>query len=118
MAAPDDEKYSVGRSGSRDFLSMLIQMHRANPEVVTTRDVFGSCMTNIGAGSDTTSISLTGILYYLHTHQGALRKVHKPTLNFQLHAKPGIDRTNIDEQNANTDVCPSRSSAKNSTPPL
>lgn len=48
-----------------DFLSKLLQLHSTDPEKVTIGDVFGTCMTNIGAGSDTTSISLGSVIYHL-----------------------------------------------------
>lgn len=48
-----------------DFLSKLLKLHYAEPEKVTMNDVFTTCMTNIGAGSDTTSISLSSVIYHL-----------------------------------------------------
>ena len=48
-----------------DFLSKLRRLHEENPDKVTMNDVFMTCMTNIGAGSDTTSISLSSVVYHL-----------------------------------------------------
>ena len=48
-----------------DFLTKLLRMHALQPDRFTMGSVFSTCITNIGAGSDTTSVSLAGILYSL-----------------------------------------------------
>ncbi|PVH73220.1 cytochrome P450 oxidoreductase [Cadophora sp. DSE1049] len=48
-----------------DFLSKLLKLHYDDPKKVSTTDVFSTCITNIGAGSDTTSISLGSVIYHL-----------------------------------------------------
>ena len=48
-----------------DFLTRVLQLRDRDPENFDMRNVFDTCLTNIGAGSDTTSVSLTGILYNL-----------------------------------------------------
>jgi hypothetical protein len=58
-----------------DFASKLLQMHHDAPEKISMSTVFGSCLTNIAAGSDTTSISLSAILYYLLRNPDKLSKV-------------------------------------------
>ena len=45
-----------------------------------------SCNSNIGAGSDTTGITLTAIMYYLHQHKDTLRKLQQ---EIDLAAKEG-----------------------------
>ncbi|KFZ14545.1 hypothetical protein V501_03179 [Pseudogymnoascus sp. VKM F-4519 (FW-2642)] len=51
-----------------DFLSKMLNLHHENPEKITLKDVFLTCITNIGAGSDTTSISLCSVFYHLCKH--------------------------------------------------
>lgn len=48
-----------------DTVSKLLAAHQANPEKVTKEDVVHGGLTNIGAGTDTTSISLCAVVYYL-----------------------------------------------------
>jgi cytochrome P450 len=60
-----------------DFLSKLLRLHADNPEKVTMSDVFMTCMTNIGAGSDTTGISLSSVIYYLCKNPEAMRKLRE-----------------------------------------
>lgn len=71
------QQISHRKSSSRedDFLGKVLATNKANPEKFTDTDVFLTCITNIGAGSDTTSISLTSILYHLVTERRCLDKV-------------------------------------------
>jgi hypothetical protein len=59
-----------------NFLGKILAMNQENPENFTDIDVFLTCMTNIAAGSDTTSISLTSILYHLLKEPRCLEKVY------------------------------------------
>jgi cytochrome P450 len=62
-------------SGMRDFLTKGLSMHQADPEKFLMRDVMATCLTNIGAGSDTTSISLAAICYWLCKSPAVMKKV-------------------------------------------
>lgn len=48
-----------------DFISKLLTLRHNDPEKISMADIFGTCITNIGAGSDTTSISLGSVIYHL-----------------------------------------------------
>lgn len=52
-------------TGRTDFLTRFLHLQKEAPEKMTDNDVFMSCNSNVGAGSDTTSITLTTIFYYL-----------------------------------------------------
>lgn len=59
----------------KDFLSQTLSLHAADPKAFPLSKVFDTCLTNIGAGSDTTSISLAGIFYHLLICPSAMSKV-------------------------------------------
>ncbi len=54
-----------GRDGLLDFMTKFVNAHEADPEKITKGDIFTMSTSNIGAGSDTTSITLSAIFYYL-----------------------------------------------------
>ncbi|KAJ5805942.1 uncharacterized protein N7503_003544, partial [Penicillium pulvis] len=58
-----DDSVKVGQGGS--FLTRLLKMHSDDPSKMSKADIFTTCITNIGAGSDTTSVSLTSVMYRL-----------------------------------------------------
>lgn len=58
-----------------DFLSQVLRLNEEQPDSFTFEHVFITCMTNIGAGSDTTSISLASVMYHLLKYPNTLRKV-------------------------------------------
>ncbi len=60
-----------------DFLTRLLRMHVLQPQKFSMQDVYSTCGTNIGAGSDTTSVSLAGILYWLMRSPEVLKKVNQ-----------------------------------------
>lgn len=58
----DDSK---AREGAPDFVSKFLAIRAADPDKISPMDIFTTCNSNIGAGSDTTAISLSSILYHL-----------------------------------------------------
>ncbi len=67
----------VVSANDNNFLSQVLRMHSDQPDKFTMQDVFTTCITNIGAGSDTTSISLSSILLNLIKYPEILRKVRR-----------------------------------------
>jgi cytochrome P450 len=62
---------------SDDFLAKVLARHEESPESFNMADVLDACATNIIAGSDTTAISLTAIVWYLMKYPQALSRVMK-----------------------------------------
>ncbi|KAK5240450.1 hypothetical protein LTS06_012451, partial [Exophiala xenobiotica] len=60
-----------------DFLTKLLRMHALQPDKFSMADVYATCGTNIGAGSDTTSVSLAGIMYCLMRNPQSLQKLRQ-----------------------------------------
>jgi cytochrome P450 len=71
----ETEKGGKGDAGCGDFLTRLWDMHVKDPERISQSDLMVMCFTNIGAGSDTTSISLAAILYHVYKDRTCLKKV-------------------------------------------
>jgi len=60
-AENDPEKAVV----AQDFLTKWIAKHTANPDAMTKYMVLAGCQSNMVAGSDTTAIGLSSMLYYM-----------------------------------------------------
>jgi cytochrome P450 len=58
-------------------MSKVLNAHEQNPTKVTKNDLFTICQTNIGAGSDTTAITLSSIFYHLMTHPETYRRLQE-----------------------------------------
>ncbi|CVK96642.1 related to pisatin demethylase cytochrome P450 CYP57 [Fusarium mangiferae] len=63
------------KSQKKDFLSKLFHLHNENPERFPDAAIFTTCITNIGAGSDTTSISLCAIMQNLAERPAVYQKL-------------------------------------------
>ena len=72
-AQEDKEAFAARRS----FMTKALQLHWKDPNNVTMMDVFVTAITNVGAGSDTTSISLAGIMYHLIGNSEAYAKLRQ-----------------------------------------
>lgn len=55
----------IGETGSKDFLEKLNYLHEKDSERVTAYHIFMMGLSNIVAGSDTTAVSLSSVLYHL-----------------------------------------------------
>ncbi|CEJ60091.1 hypothetical protein PMG11_08677 [Penicillium brasilianum] len=60
---------------TQDFLEKMMVAHEQNPEKVTKYHLFIMGQSNVTAGSDTTAISLSSIMWYLLQNPDALRKL-------------------------------------------
>lgn len=58
-----------------DYLTKLAKAHREDPNTYSYETVFSCCAQNIFAGSDTTSITLNAIFYYVLKDEGVLRRL-------------------------------------------
>jgi cytochrome P450 len=56
---------NAGREGPPDIMTKILLAHEEDPKKMTELDMFTMCQSNIGAGSDTTAITLSSILYHL-----------------------------------------------------
>ncbi|XDG09044.1 hypothetical protein ABKA04_008659 [Annulohypoxylon sp. FPYF3050] len=72
-----DEDEKPARGQARDFVSKFVAKHHKDPDTFTTYHGAQGCSTNMVAGSDTTSISLSAILYYLLKNPETFAKLRK-----------------------------------------
>ncbi|KAK7914165.1 hypothetical protein PG985_011868 [Apiospora marii] len=81
----------------RDFLNKLMDTHDEDPEKVTPRHIFMMGLSNIIAGSDTTSISLSAILWFLITTPDSMSKLRR-----EVDSQPRTQEGRIAFKTANT----------------
>ncbi|KAF2486403.1 putative P450 monooxygenase [Neohortaea acidophila] len=62
-------------SQQRDFLDLLLDMTEKNERGVNDYDVFMTLVSNVGAGSDTTGVSLASITWNLYRSPDVLKKL-------------------------------------------
>ncbi|KAB8256643.1 cytochrome P450 [Aspergillus pseudonomiae] len=81
FAARQIQEYKTKLTSSDDLLKsdamlpQLLRLHDQKPDVVSEGDIIRTCAMNVVAGSDTTSISLTGILWALMKNPTAMTKL-------------------------------------------
>jgi hypothetical protein len=68
-----DVEESSGKA--TDFLTKFLARHSRDPETFTTYHVMAGCAMNMFAGSDTTSITLSAIMYYLLKNPACFQKL-------------------------------------------
>jgi hypothetical protein len=62
-------------AGNDNFLDTMLRMHTESPEKFKFEDVIGTCSGNFFAGSNTTSITLTGLLWNLINNLDVFKKL-------------------------------------------
>jgi cytochrome P450 len=65
------------RQGPPDIMSKILMSHEENPLKVTKMDLVSICHSNIGAGSDTTAITLSAIFYNLMKHPQSYNRLQE-----------------------------------------
>lgn len=84
------EKEDDSTRVAEDFATKLAKLREKDPAAYEAGRGDQAKLANVGAGSDTTSVSLTGILYYLFKTPKALAKLRAEILD-------GITRGEVDE---------------------
>ena len=81
IAEGEMKRAEEGRDTKRlDFFSKTLELHEEDPVKFPRAAIMTLCITNFGAGSDTTSISLCALLFNLLSNPDVLRKAsHKPS---------------------------------------
>jgi cytochrome P450 len=85
MAAHDAsaEKGEISGTESESMLSKFAAKNAASPDTFTGFHVLAGCVSNMVAGSDTTSLSISAIVYYLLRDEKRLAKLRDEIADFQ-----------------------------------
>ncbi|KEF54568.1 uncharacterized protein A1O9_09010 [Exophiala aquamarina CBS 119918] len=73
-----------------DFLTKLLKMHVEDPSKISMADIFLALLTNIGAGSDTTAVSLAAIMFYLIKNKSLYKKL-RAEIDAKVSERPSPD---------------------------
>ncbi|KAH8758356.1 cytochrome P450 family protein [Diaporthe sp. PMI_573] len=70
------KQYATDKTiGDNFFLARALRLHKEKPDYFTDFEVYSTAAANINAGSDTTSISLTAVMWNLLKHPESLAKL-------------------------------------------
>jgi cytochrome P450 len=75
QAKPKVDPASEAELMTQDFLSKFLAKRTQDPESFTSFHVLSGCVSNMVAGSDTTAISLSAVLYYLLKNPSCMQKL-------------------------------------------
>ncbi|KAJ4252350.1 hypothetical protein NW762_010948 [Fusarium torreyae] len=67
---------------TEDFLTKFLAKHSADPSNFTSFLVLSGCVSNMVAGSDTTAISLSAVMYYLLKNPACMAKLREEVDSF------------------------------------
>ncbi|TGJ87215.1 hypothetical protein E0Z10_g1517 [Xylaria hypoxylon] len=85
--AEEQERRKAKRAGDGDgaepFVSKFLAKYEQDPEKFSMLHVLAGCTANMAAGSDTTGISLSAILYYLLRHPKCLQELRREIEEFR-----------------------------------
>ncbi|KAI0537722.1 cytochrome P450 [Xylaria digitata] len=81
MSRNENEKTEI--IGAEPFVSKFLAKNEQDPEKFSMSHVLAGCTANMVAGSDTTSITLSAILYYLLRHPDCMRKLRSEIEEFR-----------------------------------
>jgi len=84
----DVEKVGV-EEGPEDFLDKMLKANKADPKKVTDYHIFMMGLSNIIAGSDTTAVSLSAILYNLVKYPDTMRKLREEVERCEAESRCG-----------------------------
>lgn len=68
----------------------FVEAQRAQPGVFTDWDIMSNVASNIGAGSDTTAISLSATFYFTYKNPGTLQKLREELKSADLGDSPSF----------------------------
>ncbi|KAI1281580.1 cytochrome P450 [Xylaria sp. FL0933] len=69
--------------GAEPFVSKFLAKYEVNPETFSMDHVLAGCTANMAAGSDTTGVTLSAILYFLLTHPQCLQELRAEIEEFR-----------------------------------
>lgn len=78
----DDNADPEAARKTQDFLQKMTVAQEKSPEKITDYHLFILGLSNVNAGSDTTAISLSSIMYYLLKYPDVLHKLRQEIDNF------------------------------------
>ncbi|KAK5629290.1 hypothetical protein RRF57_005005 [Xylaria bambusicola] len=83
IAEEQDKRKAAGLEGKQagigaePFVSKFLAKYERDPETFSMAHVMAGCTANMAAGSDTTGVTLSAILYFLLKHPECLRKLRE-----------------------------------------
>ncbi|KAK9780460.1 putative Cytochrome P450 [Seiridium cardinale] len=83
MNADGDEEKANTPGKATDFLTKFFSQHTRDPDKFTVYHIMAGCSHNMAAGSDTTAISLSAILYFLLKNPQCLQRLREEISGMQ-----------------------------------